>query len=397
MAKSTHGSHVPGEDVKLDRSVRTLEQQISLAAEAANMGFWFRDFELEDFWASAQWRALFGFTSSETLQVEKFLQRLHPNDRETTRQALEDAYHGDGRYQTEHRVLLPDGQVRWIACQGRLEMSGDDQPLRLLGVSLDITRRKLAELEAQTHRNEAAHLLRMASLSELSSALAHELKQPLSAILSNAQAARILLARDDFDLQQVRDIISDIIADDERAWEVIDRLYVLIKKREFQPQQLEANQLIRYAMQLLNHELRGRSVGVVTDLTEGALSICGDRVQLQQVLINLILNAIDSMSQPMNNDRTLTLRSRRIGDDVIQISVADTGHGIPPGDEEAIFESYYTTKPEGLGLGLSLSRSILTAHGGHLRAESHGSNGTTFHCTIPEWRGDCANAQPQDT
>ena len=110
--------------VKLDRDLRAREQQIALAAEAANMGFWFRDFEREDFWASNRWRALFGFTSSETLYVDEFLQRLHPNDRESTLQALENAYQGDGSYQTEHRVLLPDGQVRWIACHGRVELNG---------------------------------------------------------------------------------------------------------------------------------------------------------------------------------------------------------------------------------------------------------------------------------
>ena len=378
--------------VKLDRDLRARDQLISLAAEAANMGFWFRDFEREDFWASDQWRALFGFTRSETLTVDKFLQRLDPSDRETTRQALENAYQGDGSYQTEHRLLLPGGQVRWIACQGRLELNEDDQPLRLQGVSLDITRRKLAELEAQAHRNEAAHLLRVASVGELSSGLAHELKQPLTAILSNAQAVLLLLARDKINLQEVRDILNDIVADDKRAGEVIDRLHVFVKKRQFQPQPLEANQLIRDVLRLMNHELTGRSVRVVTELNAGILPIRGDRVQLQQVLINLILNAVDSMSQPTKSDRTLTLRSRRMGGNVIQMSVVDTGHGIPPGNEETIFESYYTTKSAGLGLGLSLSRSILIAHGGHLRAENQGSSGATFHCTIPEWRGDCANA-----
>jgi two-component system, LuxR family, sensor kinase FixL len=382
--------------VKLDRALRARDRQISLAAEAANIGFWSRDFERDDFWASDKWRALFGFTGSETLHLDKFFQRLHPNDRESTRQALENAYQGNGIYQTEHRVLLPDGEVRWMACQGRLELNGDDQPLRLQGVSLDITQRKLAELEAQAHRNEAAHLLRVASLGELSSALAHELKQPLTAILSNAQAAQLLLARDNIDSQQIREILSDIVADDKRAGEVIDRLRVLIKRREFQPQPLEANQLIRDVLQLMNYELAGRSVRVVTELAAGVLSIRGDRVQLQQVLLNLILNAVDSMTQSTKNDRTLTLSSHRLGDNVIRISVTDTGHGIPPGDEETIFESYYTTKPGGLGLGLSLSRSILMAHGGQMRAENLGSSGATFHCAIPEWTEECANAESDD-
>jgi two-component system, LuxR family, sensor kinase FixL len=423
MAESNHKSHVAAQDAgesplpkdlrneqfpdnsnlhapnlsaaKLARSAPILEQHISVAAEAAHMGFWFRDFDRDDFWASAEWRALFGFTSSETLHVEKFFQRLHPNDRETTRQALEAAYQGDGSYQTEHSVLLPDGQVRWISCQGRLELREDDQPLRLLGVSLDITRRKQAELEARAHRNAAAHLLRVASLGELSTSMAHELRQPLTAILSSAQAAQLLLARDDFDLQEIRDILGEIVAADKRAGAVIERLHLLVKRADPQPQQLEANQLIRDVLQLMNHELTGRSVQIVTDLAAGPLPVHGDRVQLQQVLLNLILNAVDAMSQPINGDRILTLQSRRLADYVIQISVTDTGQGIPPGGEEAIFEPYYTTKPEGLGLGLSLSRSILAAHHGRLRAESHGSKGATFHCIIPEWRDSPADARPQ--
>jgi two-component system, LuxR family, sensor kinase FixL len=423
MAKSIHTFHMPGQDaavpgpLAMDRareqfpvqgplrdphdalraaertdSSLALDQHMALASEAANMGFWIRDFDREEFWASDQWRSLFGFTSSETLNIEKFFQRLHPNDRETTRRALEDAYKGDGTYQTEHSVLLPDGQVRWISCHGRIELSTDDRPLRLLGVSLDITRRKLAELEAQTHRNEAAHLLRVASLGELSSALAHELKQPLTAIMSNVEVVQVLLARDDFDLQEVRDILKDIVADDKRAADIINHLHVLMKRGEYRPRPVEANQLIRDVLHLMNQELTSRSVRIVTDLaTDAALWISGDRVQIQQVLLNLILNAADSMSQAKGHERILTIRSRRMADKNIQISVADTGHGIPPGDEEAIFESYYTTKPEGLGLGLSLSRSIVDAHGGQLWAESQGANGATFHCTIPESGAGFAN------
>jgi len=382
--------------VQLGRDLRARDQQITLAAEAANMGFWFRDFAREDFWASKQWRTLFGFTSSETLYMDEFLQRLHPNDRESTLQALEKAYQGDGSYQAEHRVVLPDGQVRWIACQGRLELNSDHQPLRLQGVSLDITRRKMAELEAQAHRNEAAHLLRAASVGELSTAMAHELKQPLAAILSNAQAAQLFLARDNVDLDEVRDILSDIVTDDRRAADVIDRVHVLMKKDQWRPQPLEANHLIRDVLRLMHHELSDHSVRVVTELTGDLPSIRGDRVQLQQVLINLVLNAVDAMSQPTSNYPTLTLRSGRMGD-CVRISVMDTGHGVPLGVEEAIFESYFTTKPQGLGLGLSLSRSILVAHGGRLWAENQATGGAAFHCTIPEWKSDFALMNARDT
>jgi two-component system sensor kinase FixL len=245
--------------------------------------------------------------------------------------------------------------------------------------------RKLAQLETQARRNEAADLVRAASLGELSSALAHELKQPLSAILSNAQAGLLFLAQGNIDLDEIRDILRDIVEDDQRASDVIDRLRALMKG-QFQPQPLAANELIRDVLGLMHHDLTGREVQVVTELTPDLPCIRGDRVQLQQVLINLILNAEDAMSQAAQNGRTLTVRSGRVEGRVIQISVADTGSGIPSGDEEAIFESYHTTKPEGLGLGLSLSRSIVHAHGGRLWAENQASGGAEFHCTIPEWK-----------
>jgi two-component system sensor kinase FixL len=372
--------------VQLGRDLRAKDQQMTLAAEAANMGFWFRDFAREDFWASNQWRSLFGFTSSETLYIDKFLQRLHPNDREPTLHALDNAYQGDGNYQTEHRVLLPDGQVRWIACQGRVEFNSDHQPLRLQGVSLDITGRKMAELEAQAHRNEVAHLLRVASLGELASGLAHELSQPLTAILGNAEAARLFIARNKFDPQEIDEILSEIVADDKRAGEVVRRMRALLKKGDFQPEPLEGNDLIQEVLKLLRHDLTAHTVRVVTDLTGDLPTIRGDRVQLQQVLINLILNASDAMSQLAENARTLTLRSCRVEDDTVEISVADTGCGIPSGGEEKIFEPYHTTKPLGLGLGLSLSRSIVLAHGGRLWAENKPKEGAIFHLTIPSWR-----------
>jgi C4-dicarboxylate-specific signal transduction histidine kinase len=278
--------------------------------------------------------------------------------------------------------------MRWLASQGRVEFTHDDRPGRLQGVVLDITQRKQAELEAQAHRNEVAHLLRVASLGELSSALAHELSQPLTAILGNAEAARLFIARGSFDPKELDEILGEIVADDMRAGEVVGRLRALLKKGEFQPQPLQANELIQEVLKLLRHDLAAHGIKVVTDLTADLPTIRGDRVQLQQVLINIILNASDAMSQLMENARTLTLRSRRMEDDAVEISVADTGGGIPPGGEERVFEPYHTTKPQGLGLGLSLSRSIVLAHGGRLWAENQGTGGAIFYFTIPAWKDD---------
>jgi two-component system sensor kinase FixL len=373
---------------KLGDDLSTLSQQLNLAAEAANLGFWFRDFERNEITATDQWRALFGFTKSERLHFADAFRRLHPDDREKTRQTLQKATQGDGRYQIEYRVIQPDGRTRWIASQGRVEFDADGQPLHLRGVSLDITRIKRADLEAQAQRIKIAHLQRVASLAELSSSLANELKQPLTAILSNAQAAQIHLTRDTYDVEEIKAILSDIVAGEREANKTIDRMNALLKKSEYKPQLLDANELVREALLMMNHDLNARAVTVVTELAAGLPSIRGDRLHLQQVLINLILNAADAMSQPADNARTLTLRSSQVDGNGVHISVADTGGGIAPGTEEKIFEPYHTTKPQGVGLGLSLSRSIAFDHGGRLWAENQIWGGATFHFMLPEWKGD---------
>jgi two-component system, LuxR family, sensor kinase FixL len=370
---------------QLARDLIASEQRMALAADAANLGFWSRDFTRDEIWVTDRWRTMFGFTKFEPLGVNDFLRRLHSDDREIMHPSLMKWAEGDGRFHIEYRAQMPDGETRWMESDGYLELDGSGQPVRLQGVTVDITHRKQAELDAHTHRNEVAHLLRAASLGELSSALAHELSQPLTAILGNAQAAQLILAEDDCDIEEIRDILGDIAADDKRAGEIIGRLRALLKKGEFQPQPLEANEIVQEALKLLNYDLAAHSVRVVTELGAGLPPIRGDNVQLQQVMINLILNAADAMSDLPQDVRTLTLGSRRLEDKTIRFSVADTGIGIVPGHEEKIFEPYHTTKARGLGLGLSLSRSIVFAHGGRMWAENRPAGGAVIHFSIPEW------------
>ena len=267
------------------------------------------------------------------------------------------------------------------------ELGGEALRAAQLTRDLRASEKRIA-LEAQAHRSEVAHLLRVASLGELSSALAHELSQPLAAILNNAQAAEILLARNEIDSDEIGHILHDIVTDDKRAADVIFRLRTLLRRGEFQPLALEANGLIQEVLELVRYELMARHVRVVTHFTAGLPAIRGDRVELQQVLINLILNAADAMSQTAEDKRTLTIESTQLEGNQVHISVADTGCGIPAGREEKIFEPYHTTKPRGLGLGLSLSRSIVVAHGGRLWAEGRAQRGATFHFTVPEWQSD---------
>jgi two-component system, LuxR family, sensor kinase FixL len=367
----------------------TLAQQMSLAAKAANLGFWFRDYANNEIEASDQWRAQFGFAKLDRPNLDSFLQRVHPDDRDIARRALAKANEGHGCYQTEYRVLLPDGRMRWIASQGLVEFAADGTPVRLHGVSLDITGIRQADLEAQAHRIQIAHLLRVASLAELSSTLANELRQPLTAILSNAQAAQLYLSRETFDVDEIRSILRDIVASERNADKIIARIGALRNEAAYNPQPLDANELIQQVLRMTNHDLTARGVAIVTELADNLPAILGDRLHLEQVLINLILNASEAMAQAQaQNPHTLTLRSNRAPGSVVQISVTDTGGGIPSGHEEKIFEPRHTTKPQGVGLGLSLSRSIASNHGGRLWAENHGWGGATFHFTLPEWNGE---------
>jgi two-component system sensor kinase FixL len=375
---------------KQSDDLRALTRQIDLAANAANLGFWFRDYARNEIEATPQWRAQFGFTKWNRLDLESFFQRLHPDDREVVRRALAKADEGQGCYQTEYRVVWPDGRVRWIASQGLVEFSPAGEPIRLRGVSLDITGLRQADLQAQVQRIQFERLQRVASLAELSSALANEMKQPLTAILSNAQAAQLYLSREKYDLEEIKNILRDIVTSEKDANKYIDRLSTLLKEAKYNPQPLSANELIQEVLRMMKHELKAREVAIVTELAADLPSILGDRLHLEQVLINLILNASDAMAKATESPHTLTLRSNRAAGNVIQISVTDTGGGIPSGEEEKIFEPCHTDKPQGVGLGLTLSRSIASNHGGRLWAENQASGGATFHFTLPEWKGDSA-------
>ncbi len=256
----------------------------------------------------------------------------------------------------------------------------------LITVIRDVTLQKRKEREAEEQRLELMHLSRVVMLGELSGALAHELNQPLTAILSNAQAAQRLLARDGIDAQDLREILEDIVSEDRRAGEVIRRLRALFKKSETQFQTLNANDLIDEVLTLAHGNLATRSIHVVTELSEHPVFTRADRVQLQQVLLNLVVNACEAMETP-GSARVLTVRTAPSADSYVQIFVVDSGPGIPAGQMEKLFDPFFTTKPHGLGLGLSISRSIVAAHGGQLLVRNNPDRGATFRVMLPAHTG----------
>lgn len=373
-----------------EAELRINKQRMDLAASAAELRLWEWDIVPDEIWSTDKLHQLYGIAESHKINFENFLNILHEEDREQVKLSVEKSMAGNGDYESEYRIKMPDGQMRWFYSRGRIEFSKDNQPLRMLGVTIDITRRTQAELAVQQQRNELTHLSRVTTLGELSGSLAHELNQPLTAILSNAQAAQHFLARDKADLIEIQDILGDIIAEDRRAGDIIHRIRLLLKKCEVERLPVDVNNVVLDVLKLVSSDLVNHNIIVQVDLDRKLPAVIGDRVQLQQVLLNLIMNACEAMTHTKANNRRLFVCTELTGVDKAQVSVRDLGSGIPPENLASVFEPFFTTKLPGMGLGLSICRTIISAHGGQLWASNNTGSGAIFHFTLPIFPGESA-------
>ena len=358
------------------------QKRMQLAASAADLSLWEWDIVKDVMWVTERGRERAGVDSSERIDFNRFLQAVHPDDREPTQRAVRQSLEGSGDFEAEYRVMSREGVARSVVARGQVERDAAGKAVRLRGISVDVTERKKAEDELVQHRNELSHLSRITTVSELSSSLAHELNQPLASILTNAQAAQRLLAQEPPDVAETVEILADIVSEDERAGEVIRRLRALLKPGQTQQLPLSVNEVIEDVLHITSSDLIGRGISVRAALSISVPQVLGDRIQLQQVLLNLILNAGDAVAGKMPGDRHLTIATT-YKDGLVRISVSDNGCGLPP-EAERIFQPFYTTKKDGLGLGLAICRSIATAHKGRLWAEERaGAGGTTLHLELP--------------
>ncbi|MGH7390187.1 MAG: GAF domain-containing protein [Candidatus Rokuibacteriota bacterium] len=328
--------------------------------------------------------AILGYSRHEWYADPDFwVHHVHPDDREWAAALCRNATAEGRDHVMQYRMLAADGRVVWVHDMVRVLPGRADGRRQLRSVMVDVTERKQAELEIQRHRQLLAHLTRVATLGELSGALAHELSQPLTSILSNAQAAQRLMAREPVDLREVRDILTDIVDEDRRAGEVIRRWRTLLRKGETQLQPLDVNDVTNEVLRLAHGELIAHGVTVSARLTPGLPAVHGDRVGLQQVLLNLIVNACDAMTLNEPAQRQLAVVTAPDGEGAVQVSIADRGGGIPADGIERVFEPFFTTKAQGLGLGLAICRSIIAAHGGRLWATNNVDRGATFRFVLP--------------
>jgi len=354
------------------------EERMTFAATAANIGLWQFDRDRDQLWITEHCRAMFGIAHNAPLTRDAFLAAVHPDDLEIASLSIQKSFRTEPPAVSDVRVVLPDGEVRWIRMRARSYPERSGQSEQVGGIFIDISDQKLAETETALQRQELAHLMRVAVLGELSRSIAHEINQPMTAILSNAQAALHLLGQKSPDLEDIRDALEEIVHEDNRAGEVIHRLRSLLKKGERKLESVNINDLVRSTAALLHSELIGRETAVGLDLENRLLLVTGDSVQLQQVLLNLVMNAMDAMvSTPA---RSATYPDF---DGLMEVLVRGSRPWHPPLENGRLFEPFYTTKAHGLGLGLTICSTIVQAHGGRLTLVNQEGGGAIAGFSLP--------------
>jgi two-component system, LuxR family, sensor kinase FixL len=492
-----------------ETALRESDERMSLAAEAGNLGLWVRDIRKDEIWMTDKGRELLGFGRSEPLDFQRFLRAVHSEDRERIERAVHLALTTGENYESEYRVMRPDGKVRWVASFGRVEsedgkatfmrgvncditlrklaeealresearfwtvanvapvmiwMSGPDKNgiffnkgwleftgrtvdqemgagwlegihaddlahcldvcgtafakrepftveyrlrrrdgeyrwlldtgtprfesdgafLGYIGSCIDITERRQAELDHQLQSTELARVGRLAVMGELAASLAHEVNNPLGAMVTNASAGQRLLSHGRLDTEELRELLADIVTDGQRAREVIQGIRNMVRKTEASHALVDLKDVIRDLVRMVRADAIARRVSLVAEVDPNTGLVLGDRVQLLQVLLNLTMNAFEALTLMQAEARRVIIRADRGQDGTVCVSVRDGGPGFPNGIAEQLFEPFFSTKPEGTGMGLAIARSIVEAHGGTLAAENCADGGARFVISLPE-------------
>jgi len=368
------------------RSEEKLRQSEAYLAEAQKLthtGSWVWEVaERRALHLSEEWYRVYGFNPKEGMSAwNKRLERIHPDDCDGRQQAIDRAINEKSDYEVEYRILLPGGAVRYIRSVGHPVLNPSGNLVQFVGSSTDITERKQAEEALHQAQKDVARINRITTMGELTASLAHEVKQPIAAAVTDANTCVRWLSRDDPDVEEAREAASRVVKDATRAAEIITRVRQLFKKGTPEQALIDVNEIIREMIVLLGSDATRYDVSIQTELAKDLPQVMGDRVQMQQVLMNLMTNSIDAMKD-LDGTRELIISSQA-EDGQLMISVSDTGVGLPPKRADQIFDAFFTTKPQGTGMGLRISRSIVESHGGRLWAAENSPRGASFHLTLP--------------
>jgi len=385
-AISLENARLYAERRKAEEALRASEERMSLASEAANLGLWVWEIQSDDIWATEKCRSLFGFSPDERLDLQRFIDSLHPDDRKPTMEAIRRSLENRTEYEVEYRLAMPDSETRWISARGHATFDSENRAVRMMGVCIDITAAKLAELQLLQQRDELAHLSRVATIGEMATMLTHELNQPIGTIHSNAEVAEILLQKDSPELDEVRAIVSDIRRDVRRTGEFIQRMRSLLRKHEFKTERIDVKGLVEAVNELLHGALISHKAQLRIDVAPDLPLVSGDPIHLQQVLLNLILNALEAMTDCPPSERQVTVRAMKNPSLGVEVMVTDQGPGFPRWKLSRLFEPFSSTKKNGMGMGLAICQRIIQAHGGHISAENNPGRGAKLRFTLPSIR-----------
>jgi C4-dicarboxylate-specific signal transduction histidine kinase len=346
-------------------------------------GFAWRVATDETAWSEQLYR-IFEFNPAAPVTLELIGSRVHPDDLPMLGDMLERARNEAADFEYEHRLLMPDDSVKYVHLVAHATRDVNGR-LEYIGAAQDVTKNRLAQDALSKARSELAHVARVTSVGALTASIAHEVNQPLSGIITNANTCLRMLAADPPNIEGARETARRAIRDGNRASDVITRLRALFTKKDTASEAVDLNEAAREVIALSVSELQRGRVILRCELAEDLPQVSGDRVQLQQVILNLLLNAADAMSGVEDRPRQLLIRTERAGDegDRVRLAVQDTGVGFEPSGVEQLFEAFYTTKGDGMGIGLSVSRSIIESHRGQLGAVPNEGPGATFWFSIP--------------
>jgi PAS domain S-box-containing protein len=378
-----YGSSTDIEDRKrAERKWRRSEAKLVEAQRLSLTGSFGWNVSTGERYESKEFFRILGYDDPRSVTMEMILQRAHPEDRAFVEQTIGRASRDGTDADYEHRLLMPDGSIKHVHVVAHAVRDPEDQ-LEFVGAVMDVTATKRAEDELRKTQTELAHVTRVTMLGELTASIAHEVNQPLTAAVANAEACLRWLDRETPDIAKARRSVEWVVNDSCRASDVIRRVRALANKADIEKVPLDINAIVREVIALLQHELIRHGISLRTELATATSLILGDRVQLQQVVINLVMNGIEAMEPVTDRPRELVIRSRCDEAQSMIVSVTDCGVGISRDDADRLFKAFFTTKSGGMGMGLSICRSIVEAHGGRLSASRNEGHGATFQFVLP--------------
>ena len=368
---------------RAEEKLRRSEEFLAEGQRLSHSGSWGWNVSSGDLLFSRETYLILGFDSEQPVpSFPTTMARFHPDDRAFVDSVLEAAIRERRDYEFEARLALPDGSVKHVYCVGHILAGASSEP-DFVGTIMDVTERKGAEASVQAAQAQLAHVARVTTMGELAASIAHEVNQPLAAVVTNGNACLRWLGLAQPDLEEARAAVTRIVKEGGRAGEIIGRIRKLMKKSPPQMSPLDVNEVIQDVLTLTRHQILRHGVSLRTELKASLATVQGDPIQLQQVVLNLVMNGIEATTAKADGPRELLLESQNQGSGCVVVSVCDSGVGIDPAKADQLFQPFYTNKPGGMGMGLSISRSIVEAHGGRLWAAPNQAAGATFQFSLP--------------